>query len=143
MNHLHRWPLLATFVATTAIFVACAGGSPIDVGDDDDDAATTPAAVDVTFATGVVPALASEGCGASGCHLAPAAGAGNLALSGTVAEIYTEITTSMVINTANAASSLILTKGAGTAHSGGALWATTDNSYQSVLGWIQAGALNN
>lgn len=145
---LHRWPLLAVFVVTSIVAVACAGGKPIDVGDDDDDAATTPS-IDTTFASGVLPALTSEGCGNAGCHAAPATGAGNLALSGTPAEIYAEVTTpndnnsGLVINTANAAASLILTKGAGTAHGGGTLWADADATYQSVLGWIEAGAQNN
>lgn len=145
---LHRWPLFAVATVTAAIALACAGGKPIDVGDDDDDGATTPT-VNTTFASGVVPALTSEGCGNAGCHQAPATGAGNLALSGSVAEIYAEVTTAnnnnsgLVINTANAATSLLLTKGAGTAHGGGTLWTTSDTTYLSVRGWIEAGAPNN
>ena len=151
MTHLHRWPLLATFVATTAIFVACAGGKPIDVGDDDDDGATSPLPINTTFAAGAVPAMSAAGCIVGGCHIGPT-GTSGLALGGggmTNPQIYQELitppaSTVIVINTANAAASTLLVKGEGGAgHGGGAKWASSDNNYQSVLGWIQSGAPEN
>lgn len=133
--------LLATFS------VACAGGKPIDVGppgggDDDDE-------FDNTFAGGAYLALAQEDCGSGSCHSsANQASTGGLqlpdaAMTLTTSAAYAEINAEGVVTTATPASSLLLTKGLGTGHGGLQQWDDNDATYEAVLAWIQAGALNN
>lgn len=147
--------LAATLIAAAATLVACAGDSPINIDGGGPPASPTP--LDVTLRTGVIPQLASgtsPNCIGSGCHLGPTTGQSGLNLGGggmTADQIYTELTTpalsgNLPVNTANAAASPLLVKplmGDATAHSGGKLWKTTDKSYKTILGWIQAGAQNN
>lgn len=148
------WRFVALSAVTAGILAACAGNSPIDVGPgggDDDDDGSTP-----SFATDVVPAFASgttPSCSAAGCHTGGTP-QGGIALGGgglTNQQIYDEIMqgglSGMAINTANAATSLLLTKpdsaSAGVTHTGGKLWQAGDAPYDAVHGWIQAGAPNN
>lgn len=137
--------LLALFAALTA---ACAGGKPIDVGppggdDDDDDG------FDGTFSGGAYPALVQEDCGIANCHSnANQAATGGLELPDaaatlTTAGAFAELTAEAVLNTASPATSLLLTKGEGTAHGGSVQWDSGDATYGAVLTWIQNGALNN
>ena len=155
MGFTRRTPLrilLATVSAASLLagIAACEGpGAPIDTSGGGVDVA------DVTFATGVYPALAAEGCGNVGaCHDDVAPGDG-LELPGpgavlTVPEAYAEIMAGGLEGPAvipsNAAGSLLLLKGANEAtlnHTGGALWSESDDTYQVVAAWITSGALNN
>ena len=133
-------------LAFAALSVACAGSTPIDVGPpggDDDDA------FDGTFSGGAYLALAQEDCGSSSCHSSANQGStGGLqlpdaAMTITTSAAYAEITAESVVTTAAPANSLLLTKGLGTGHGGSQQWDDNDATYEAVLAWIQAGALNN
>ena len=140
--------LLALIAALGIGSTACSGGGqPIDTGapgdDDDDDA------FDATFQSGAFLALPEENCGSDGCHSAASqGGAGNLQLpdaAGTMTATlaYTELDTELVLNTGSPAASSLLTKGLGTGHGGSVQWATSDDTYVSVLAWITSGAQFN
>ena len=141
--------LLLTLVALVAVATACAGNTPISVADDDDDDdGQTPA----TFAAEAYPAIASENCAIAGCHLGPTPQGGLLlpdaAMTLGTAQAYSAITTGglsgSAVNTANPGNSLILQKGSNeVTHTGGAQWTDNDATYETVLSWIEGGALNN
>ena len=141
-----RLPLFATAAATLAVLVACAGNKPIDVseGDDDDDGGV------VTFADSFA-ALQEENCGSSGCHLSPATTAGNLILPNlagavTMTNAYIFLTEGgdegPAIVPGNADGSLLLQKGRGEGgHTGGQQWSSSDDTYETIEEWIDAGAV--
>lgn len=138
--------LLATSLVTLAVIAACAGSKPIDVseGDDDDDDDGV-----VTFSESFA-ALQEENCGSSGCHLAPATVAGNLILPNlagavTMTNAYVNITAGgdegPAVTAGNPDGSLLLQKGLGQlGHTGGQQWTASDDTYETIEEWIDAGA---
>lgn len=135
--------LLASAFAALAVVAACAGNSPINVeGDDDDDGAP------VTFAQ-AFSALEQENCGSSGCHLSPAATAGNLILPNlagavTMTNAYMFLLTGgnggPAVTPGNGEDSLLMRKGLGEAHTGGQQWSESDDTYETIEDWIDDGA---
>jgi hypothetical protein len=91
----------------------------------------------VSFAATVHPLL-MQSC--SSCHEA----GGNaddtlLVLTGMAADDLTRVLA--FVNTADPASSRLLSKASGRGHEGGAVFAAGSIEHQTVLDWIQAGAL--
>jgi hypothetical protein len=132
---------------TLSFLGACVGNDPIGTE-------PSPIPADFTLTTGVMPAFSNSGCVAGGCHLGPT-GQGGVALGGggmTSTDVYNslhavDLQGNVPVDTANAMASVILTaplQGAsGTTHTGTKPWTTGNSDYKTVLGWIQAGALNN
>lgn len=139
--------LLSLIAGLAAGAAACSGGGqPIDLGTpggDDDDGAP----VDPTFTTGAFPALETEDCGVANCHAVSSPGGGlqlpDAAGSMTPAAAHAELIAEAAVNTGSPASSLLLTKGLGTAHGGGPQWETDDVTYRTVIAWITTGAQMN
>ena len=73
----------------------------------------------------------------TGCHPS----SGGLSLTGSPAQTYPTVRS--LVNTTNPGSSAILTEANGVSHGGGTIWSVSDPEYQTVLSWIQEGALNN
>lgn len=151
MNALKQASLFTISVVTLGVIAAaCAGGKPIDVdggGDDDDDGVS----LTTNLSALITGPWTDETCNSStGCHQGPTP-SGVVSLGGggvTPAQVHTSLRSRAgVINTANAAASILLTDPAGTtpggAHTGGTLWGTGDATYQGTLRWIEQGAQNN
>jgi mono/diheme cytochrome c family protein len=104
----------------------------------------------VLYATDVHPIFTAQGCNAMSCHQG-ASPAGGMDLSGTAAQTWAQVTAAGTgrVDTGTPANSLILTKplaagAGGVSHGGGTYFNdTSDPDYQTILAWIQQGALNN
>ena len=102
-----------------------------------------------TFKLDVVPALTKAGCNAGACHGASRGKDGfRLSLFGYDPDgDYSRITHEQIgrrINLAIPEESLLLEKGLGiVTHTGGERWQTNSETYQTVLRWIQDGALKD
>lgn len=91
----------------------------------------------ISFAATVHPLL-MQSC--ASCHKAGGdADDTLLVLSGMVAADHTTVLA--FVNTADPASSRLLSKASGRGHEGGAVFAAGSPDHQTVLDWIQAGAL--
>ncbi|MGV3754388.1 MAG: DUF1549 domain-containing protein, partial [Verrucomicrobiota bacterium] len=100
----------------------------------------------ISFVLDVMPVFMKAGCNSGGCHGAARGKDGfRLSLFGYNADgDYDYLTREIIgrrINLAIPEDSLLLTKGAGQVqHTGGKLFETDSELYQTVLRWIQAGA---
>lgn len=101
-----------------------------DTGASDGGAATS-------FATTVHPLLIAS---CQHCHsMGAAAGDTQFLLTGDTAADYATVT--RLINTATPSGSRLLSKASGNGHGGGTVLAAGSPGYQTVLEWIQQGAL--
>ncbi|PKN55466.1 MAG: hypothetical protein CVU56_20990 [Deltaproteobacteria bacterium HGW-Deltaproteobacteria-14] len=73
------------------------------------------------------------------CHASSgSAGSTGLVFTGSAADDYAEITG--LVETGNPASSVLVTKGTGKAHGGGAVFSPGGEEEQALICWISAGA---
>jgi hypothetical protein len=105
--------------------------------------------VGIAYAADIHPYWTTSSC--TSCH-EPVQNAGNLVLTGTAAATYAQLAPSSLgprVNLSAPAMSTILTKPGfnvpnDAAHSGGNIFnGTADPYYQTVISWIQQGAVNN
>jgi hypothetical protein len=108
-----------------------AGASP-DSGD-----ATTPDGAALSFAVDVYPLLvpACQSCHATGED----AGDTQLLFTGSAPDDHPTVI--MFVDTSAPAGSRLLSKGSGNGHGGGAVYAPGSPEYQTILNWIEQGAL--
>lgn len=133
-------------LAIIGLCVSCGTVSVNGLENSVDCTAVTPTP---TFAATVVPLFSSRGCSASSCH-AGASAAGNLDLSGSAATIYSDITSSGVIDLttdpADPLNAVLIAKPLKglLPHEGGDIFESLDDSgYQQIYCWIDAGANND
>ena len=145
--------ILSGFVAVAAIGAACNSQH----GDDFGGPVGSPTPIPTTFTATLGFVQGAGACSGGGCHAATSPASG-LALAGASATVFGNLMTGGVlsgpagrdINTTNGAASFILAKtlvvtsgGTDGAHPSHPFGSPGDPNYQAILGWINAGALNN
>ena len=141
MSSSRRW-LIAIGIAAACAGAACAdfsrgAASPAVDASAGVDTGTSDGGTARSFATTVHPLLISS---CQHCHSAGAeAGDTQFLLTGDTAADYA--TVMRLIDTATPSGSRLLSKASGNGHGGGTVLAAGSPAYQTVLEWIQQGAL--